>query len=153
MFSTKNFPSPLKEKFVSLIIMGILFWLVGICVSLIFKDWTMFILSLIVCVSSFIKAASFYVTVSNKEYETVTGTCVSVTPILIRKQKKVKITDKVGNESTFILSKNSKISIGEEYNFYFKSTNRISLGSEYFDSILSSDCFLGFEENITAENK
>ena len=147
MFSTKEFPAPLKEKFVSLILMGALLWIVGICVALMFKDITMFILSLLVCVCCFIKAAMFYVTVANKEYETVTGTCISVSPILIRKQKKVKIMDNEGNERNLILGKHSKIAIGTEYCFYFKETKRISLGSEYFDSVLTSDCFLGYEEN------
>lgn len=147
MFSTKEFPTPLKEKFVSLILMGVLLWIVGICVALIFKDKTMFILSLLACVFCFIKAGMFYVTVSNKEYETVTGTCISVSPILIHKQKKIKIMDNEGNERKLILGKHTKISIGTEYCFYFKETKRISLGSEYFDSVLSSDCFLGYEES------
>ena len=144
--SVKEFPIPLKEKFISLIVMGILLWLVGICVALLFKDMTMFILSLLVCICCFIKAGMFYVTVSNKEYEAVTGTCISVSPILIRKQKKVKILDSEENERNLILGRHSKIGVGKNYTFYFKSTKRISLGSEYFDSVLSSDCFLGYEE-------
>ena len=145
--SVKEFPAPLKEKFISLLIMGILLWIIGICVALVFKDITMFILSILACVCCFIKAGTFYVTVSNNEYETVTGTCISVFPILIRKQKKVKITDKDENERSLILGKHSKIEVGKNYTFYFKSTKRISLGSEYFDSVLSSDCFLGYEES------
>lgn len=144
--TVKEFPAPLKEKFISLIFMGILLCLVGICVALLFKDMTMFILSLLVCICCFIKAGTFYVTVSNKEYEAVTGACISVSPILIRKQKKVKILDGEENERSLILSRHSKIEIGKNYTFYFKSTKRISLGSEYFDSVLSSDCFLGYEE-------
>ena len=144
--SLKEFPAPLKEKFISLLIMGILLWIIGVCVALIFKDMTMFILSLLVCIFCFIKAGVFYVTVSNKEYETVTGTCISVSPILIRKQKKIKISDNDGNERSLILGKHSKVDIGAEYIFYFKETKRISLGSEYFDSVLSSDCFLGYEK-------
>ena len=144
--SLKEFPAPLKEKFISLLIMGILLWIIGVCVALIFKDMTMFILSLLVCIFCFIKAGVFYVTVSNKEYETVTGTCISVSPLLIHKQKKIKIIDNEGNERKLILGKHSKISIGMEYCFYFKETKQISLGSEYFDSVLSSDCFLGYEK-------
>ena len=144
--SVKEFPAPLKEKFISLILMGILLWIIGICVALIFKDMTMFILSLLACVFCFIKAGTFYVAVSNREYEAVTGTCISVSHILIRKQKKVKIADKDENERSLILGKHSKIEVGKNYTFYFKSTKRISLGSEYFDSVLSSDCFLGYEE-------
>lgn len=144
--AVKEFPAPLKEKFISLIVMGVLLWLVGICVALLFKDMTMFILSLLVCICCFIKAGTFYVTVSNEEYEAVKGTCILVSPIFIRKQKKIKIVDKDENERSLILGRHSKIDVGKSYTFYFKSTKRISLGSEYFDSVLSSDCFLGYEE-------
>ena len=48
--------------------------------------------------------------------------------------------------SALLLGKHSKIQIGFRYRFYFKKTQRLTLGSEYFDSALSSDCFLGFEE-------
>lgn len=146
MLSVKEFPAPLKEKFISLIVLSVIFWIVGICVALLFSDTTMFILSVLVCICCIIKAGMFYVTVSNKEYEVVEGSCISVTPILIRKQKKIKIKDNEGNERYLILSKHSRITIGTEYKFYFKETKRISLGSEYFDSVLSSDCFLGYEE-------
>lgn len=146
MLRFKEFPAPLKEKFISLIAMGILCTLVGICSSIIFKDMTMLILSILVLVLCLVKAGMFYVTVSNKEYETVTGICVSVTHIIVHKQKKVKITDSDGNEGCLILGKHSKIEVGKSYTFYFKSTKRISLGNEYFDSVLSSDCFLGYEE-------
>ena len=54
--------------------------------------------------------------------------------------------DDEGNESALLLGKHSKIQIGFRYRFYFKKTQRLTLGSEYFDSALSSDCFLGYEE-------
>ena len=112
MIHLKDFPATLKEKFISLVVMCIIFWITGICVSLIFKDIAMFILSIILCVGCVIKAGMFYVTVSNEEYETVTGTCISVSPILIRKQKKIKISDNDGNERSLILGKHSKVDIG-----------------------------------------
>ena len=146
MLSVKEFPAPLKEKFISLIVLSVIFWIVGICVALLFSDITMFILSVLVCICCIIKAYMFYKTVSDEEYEVLEGSCISVSPILIRKQKKIKIKDNEGNERSLILSKHSKVSIGTEYKFYFKETKKISLGSEYFDSILSSDCFLGYEE-------
>ena len=146
MFSFKKFPTPIKEKFISLVVIGIIFWLIGICITFIFDDLIMFILSVLVCAFSFIKAAGLYITASNGEYEIVKGTCVSISPILIRKQKKVKITDTEGNERLILLGRHSKVSIGTEYNFYFKATKTISLGQEYFDSVLAADCFLGYEE-------
>lgn len=146
MQTFKDFPAPLKEKYISLIAMGVIICLAGICASLLFKDTTILILSLLIFVFSLIKAGLFYETVSKKEYEAVKGTCLMSSHILIRKQKKVKILDVEGNERSLILSRHSKVSIGKEYIFYFKATKRFSLGSEYFDSVLSSDCFLGYEE-------
>ena len=45
MIKFKNFPGPVKEKFVSLLIVGILFWLGGIVVTVVFDDTVMFVLS------------------------------------------------------------------------------------------------------------
>ena len=61
-------------------------------------------------------------------------------------KKEILLLDDEGNESALLLGKHSKIQIGFRYRFYFKKTQRLTLGSEYFDSALSSDCFLGFEE-------
>ena len=76
----------------------------------------------------------------------VEGTCVGIVPKPLRKYRKIRIMDDDGNESALLLGKHSKIQIGFRYRFYFKKTQRLTLGSEYFDSALSSDCFLGFEE-------
>lgn len=74
------------------------------------------------------------------------GTCVGIVPKPLRKYRKIRIMDDDGNESAILLSKHSKVKIGFRYRFYFKTTQRLTLGSEYFDSALSSDCFLGYEE-------
>lgn len=74
------------------------------------------------------------------------GTCVGITPKPLRRYRKIRIMDDNGNESALLLSKQSKVKIGYRYRFYFKNTQRLTLGSEYFDSALSSDCFLGYEE-------
>lgn len=149
MLLPKNRPAPLRQRFYLLIALGIAFWIAGICASVIFKDTVMLVLSLLVFVFCFIKAGCHYMTVINSEYETVSGVCVSVSPKLLRRQKKIKITDGDGNERTLLLSKHSRIKTGVRYNFYFKSAKRISLDNDYFDALLSADCFLGYEE---AEN-
>jgi len=91
------------------------------------------------------KAFTMYRVASKKDYEIVEGTCSAIVPKLFPKFRKIKITDDEGNETTLLLSKQSKVSIGERYRFYFKKTTRVTLGNEYFDSALSSDCFLGYE--------
>ena len=147
----KEFPTPIKEKYVSLIVTGIIVLIAGICVSLLFKDTTMMVLSILVTAACCGKAYSFYTLAAQKSYETIKGTCISISHIIIRKQKKIKILDEGGNERNFILSRHSKVFIGKDYLFYFKSTRKISLGSEYLDSVLSSDCFLGYEELIESK--
>lgn len=140
-----SFPAPLKRKILLTSIVGIGCLLVGIAFAIFAKDTMMLFLSLAVCSFSLYKAFTMYRVASNKDYEFVEGTCTAIVPKLLPKFRKIKITDDDGNETTLLLSKQSKVSIGERYRFYFKKTTRVTLGNEYFDSALSSDCFLGYE--------
>jgi len=54
--------------------------------------------------------------------------------------------DDTGIESTLKLGKQTKIKLGFRYRFFFSRNGRIPLGNEYFETVLSSDCFLGLEE-------
>jgi hypothetical protein len=65
---------------------------------------------------------------------------------VFRKQLTVKLMDDAGIETSLRLGKQAKIRIGLRYRFYFKKGEHLSLGNEYFDTALSSDHFLGFEE-------
>ncbi len=141
----KNAPALLKRKILLTALVGIGCLLVGIAMCVFSKDTMMLFLSLAVCGFSFFKAYTMYRVVAKNEYEIVEGTCIGITPKLLQKFRKIKIADNEGNESTLLLSKQSKIKIGDRYRFYFKNTTRVTLGNEYFDSALSSDCFLGYE--------
>lgn len=146
-----SFPAPLKRKMLLTALVGIGCLLVGVAFTIFAKDMMMLFLSIAVCGFSLYKTFTMFRVASKKDYEIVEGTCSAIVPKLITKFKKIKITDDEGNETTLLLSKQSKVSIGERYRFYFKKTTRVTLGNEYFDSALSSDCFLGYEP-IT-ENK
>ena len=146
-----SFPAPLKRKMLLIALVGIGCLLVGVAFTIFAKDMMMLFLSIAVCGFSLYKTFTMFRVASKKDYEIVEGTCSAIVPKLITKFKKIKITDDEGNETTLLLSKQSKVSIGERYRFYFKKTTRVTLGNEYFDSALSSDCFLGYEP-IT-ENK
>ena len=141
-----NAPAPLRRRLILTVLLGIACLLVGLAMFLFSKDRIMLLLSAAVCILSFCRAYAFYQAVSRKEYEVVEGTCVGVVPKPLRKYRKIRIMDDEGNESALLLGKHSKIQIGFRYRFYFKKTQRLTLGSEYFDSALSSDCFLGYEE-------
>lgn len=139
-------PAPLRRQLILTILMGFVCLLVGLAMFLFAKDRIMLLLSAAICILSFCRAYTFYRGISEKEYEMVEGTCVGIVPKPLRKYGKIRIIDDDGNESALLLGKHLKIQIGFRYRFYFKKTQRLTLGSEYFDSALSSDCFLGFEE-------
>ena len=142
----KNAPTPLRRKIVLTILLGFLCLLTGTAMFLFSKDRIMLLLSAVVCSLCLFRAWSIYKTVCNQEYEIVEGTCVGITPKPLRKYRKILIMDDEGNEASLLLGKHTKMKIGYRYRFYFKKTQRLSLGSEYFDSSLSNDYFLGFEE-------
>ena len=146
MSKIREAPAPLRRKIYLTAIIGIVCFLVGLAMFLFLKDKMMLFLSLVICTFSIGKVIDYYRIIAGEDYETVEGTCVSITPKPLRKYRKIKIMDDNGVESSLLLNKQSKIRIGYRYRFYFKETQHISLGSEYLDSALSSDCFLGYEE-------
>lgn len=139
-------PAPLRNRLLLTALLGVVCLLIGLAMFLFAKDRVMLLLSAVVFIFSFYRAWSIYRVISRQEYETVEGTCVGIVPKPLRKYRKIRIMDDEGNESTLLLGKHSKIKIGFRYRFYFKKTQRLTLGSEYFDSALSSDCSLGYEE-------
>ncbi len=139
-------PAPLKRKFYYTLFVGVGCLLIGLSAFFILKDKTMLFLSLAICLMCGDKAFVYHKLIREEKYEIVEGTCISVTPKPLRKYRKIKIMDDEGNEATMLLGKNSKVKIGYRYRFYFKDTSRFTIGSEFFDSALSSDCFLGYEE-------
>lgn len=145
MDKIKDCPPPLMRKLFLTILIGVLCLLVGAAMCIFAKDRIMLFLSGAVCVFSLAKAFSLYLVLSEKKYEIVEGTCVGIVPKPMRRFRKIRIMDDEGNESSLLLSKQSKIKIGARYRFYFKQTQRISLSSDYFDAAMSSDCFLGYE--------
>ena len=142
----KEMTSPLQQRFLVTVLIGIVCLVVGIAVFLFANDSIILVLSGAVCMGSFWKGYMLLHTVKTKQYETVEGSCIAISQKPIRRFRKIKIGDDDGVESSLLLSKQSKIKIGYRYRFYFKSTNRITIGNEYFDTALSSDCFMGFEE-------
>ncbi len=146
MNKIKDSPSPLKRKLFLTVLVGVLCLLVGVAMCIFAKDRIMLFLSGAVCILSLGKAFSLYLVLAEKKYEVVEGTCVGVVPKPMRRFRKIRIMDDEGNESSLLLSKQSKVKIGDRYRFYFKQTQRITLGNEYFDAAMSSDCFLGYEK-------
>lgn len=142
----RNTPAPIRRKLFLTVVLGFACLLIGSAMFIFAKDQIMLLLSAAVCILCVAKAYSVFRLAVKKEYETVEGICVGITPKPLRKYRKIRIMDAEGNEFALLLDKHSKIKIGFRYRFFFKRTQRLTFGSEYFDSAMSSDCFLGYEE-------
>ena len=142
----KDFPKVLFQKVALTALIGIGCLIIGAAYYIFTKDRIMLSLSGMVFVFSVIRSVSLYHTIANKKYEMLEGTCVGVGAKPLRKYYTIKIMDDAGIESSLRLGKQAKIKIGYRYRFYFNQGERLSVGSEYFDTALSSDKFLGFEE-------
>lgn len=110
------------------------------------KDGIFLGLSGLVFLFGLLRGVFLYRLIAHNEYEPVEGICVGIAANPLRKCRQVRIMDDQGSESTLMLAKQAKIKIGYRYRFYFKKDARPFLGSEYFDTALSTDCFLGYEE-------
>ena len=142
----KDCPGVLVRKLIYTILIGAGCFIVGTAFYLFSKDVITLALSGAVFLFSFIRAAILYYTIAHKKYEELEGTCVGVSVKPLRKYSVIKIMDKNAVESTLRLGKDIRIKIGLKYRFYFSRRFNFTLGNEYFDTVLSSNQFLGFEE-------
>ena len=144
----KLFDSPkiLSQKIVVTVFIGLGCFIIGAAYFLFSRDKITFLLSLFIFAFSAAKGFGLYRTVSAKKYDIVEGTCIGVTLKPFNKQFIAKIVDDAGIETILRLGKQSKLKIGFRYRFYFAQGGRLSVGSEYFDTALTSNHFLGFEE-------
>lgn len=146
MNALKDFPKVLFQKVLFTTLIGIGCLIVGVAYYLFSKDGITLALSGLVLIFSLFRSIGLYRTIAKEQYEVVEGTCVSLAAKPLRKHTTVKIMDDAGVETTLRLSKQAKIKIGFRYRFYFNQGGQLSVGSEYFDTALSSNHFLGFEE-------
>lgn len=140
----KDTPLPLLRRFLFTLLIGGGCMLVGTVFLITVGDAPFFFLSLAVLLCCLGRAYSLHRLVKAGKYEMVTGVCTAIRPGLGR-FRKVKIQEDSGAQTTLRLPKSCKIRLGEPYRFYFKPHPAIQTGSSRLDSLLSSDCFLGFE--------
>jgi hypothetical protein len=146
MNTLKNCPKALAHKILLTALIGAGCLFVGAAYYIFSKDSITLALSGFVFVFSIVRSAGLYGTVTKQKYEVIEGTCIGVSSKVFRKQLTVKLMVDAGIETSLRLGKQAKIRIGFRYRFYFKEGEHLSLGNEYFDTALSSDHFLGFEE-------
>lgn len=144
--TTKTIPGVLQQRILFTLLIGIVCLAVGIAYWLFSRDMIFLGLSGLVFLFSLLRGIGLWHTIAGRQYEAVEGTCVGISVRPLRQQSRIRIMDENGVETALCLGKQSKIKIGFRYRFYFKSNQRLSLGSEYFDTALSTNQFLGFEE-------
>jgi hypothetical protein len=146
MNTLKNCPKALAHKILLTALIGAGCLIVGSAHYIFSRDRITLALSAFVFVFSIVRTIGLYSTVTKQKYEIIEGTCTGVSSKAFRKQITVKIMDDAGIETSLRLGKQTKIRIGFRYRFYFKKGEHLPLGSAYFDTALSTDHFLGFEE-------
>lgn len=142
----KIIPAVLQQRILFTMLIGAGCLAVGIACYLASKDLILLVLSGLVFLFSLLRGAGLWHTAASRQYEVVEGTCVGISAKPFRQQSKIRIMDENGIETALCLGKQSKVKIGFRYRFYFKGGKRLSLGNEYFDTALSTNQFLGFEE-------
>ncbi|WP_444643150.1 hypothetical protein ACRQU7_01325 [Caproiciproducens sp. R1] len=142
----KNFPPVLVHKWLYTLAVGMGCLGVGVAYYLVTDDGVLLMLSSLVFGLSLVRSILLYRTIFRQDYETVVGTCVAITTLPLRKCRRIKVMDDQGIVNTLLLAKQAKIKIGYQYRFFFKKNVPSYLGSEYFDTVLSTDSFLGYEE-------
>jgi hypothetical protein len=146
MNKLKDFPKALLMKVFLTALIGFGCMVVGAAYFIFSRDNITLALSGAVFIFSIARSVNLYYTIAKQKYETVEGTCIGVSSKLFGKHFTVKVMDDAGIESSLRFGKQTKVKIGFRYRFYFKPGQRLSIGNAYFDTALSSDHFLGFEE-------
>lgn len=146
MDTLKNIPRVLLQKVLLTALIGIGCMIAGIAYYIYARDVVFLILSGLMLLFSMLRSIGVYRTIVGRKYKIIEGTCVRMSVKPFRKQSRILVLDKKGVETTLSLGKQCKVKIGSRYRFYFKHNERLSIGSEYWDTILSTDNFLGFED-------
>lgn len=144
--TSKDIPRVLAQRLLFTLLIGAGCLAVGISYCLYTRDMVFLALSGLVFLFGLLRSLGLWLTIAGRQYEVVEGTCVGISAKAIRRQSKIRIMDENGVETALCLGKRPKVKIGFRYRFYFKSGRRLSLGSEYFDTVLSTEQFLGYEE-------
>lgn len=145
------YPPVLKCKLLFTILAGIGVITISAIVHEVIGDETLIYLGGIIFISCLLRCHTLWTILSKSNYEVIVGTCIGINTPPLRRYQKVTVMDESGIESTLLLQKQARIIIGKQYRFYFKKNTLPILGNNFFDSSLSTDSFLGFEE-LTSTN-
>ena len=141
------FPTVLQRKFLLTLLAGIASAGISVIICVATKDHILLTLGIVVLCACLISCRGIWATATHKNYEVVEGICAGISTPMLRRYRKVHLIDSHGTEITLLLSKSARLKIGEPYRFYFQKGARPAVGHEYLDAALSTNNFLGYEEN------
>ena len=141
------FPTVLQRKFLLTLLAGIASAGISAIICVATKDHILLSLGIIVLCACLISCRGIWATATHKNYEVVEGICAGISTPMLRRYRKVHLIDSHGTEITLLLSKSARLKIGLPYRFYFQKGARPAVGNEYLDAALSTNNFLGYEEN------
>ena len=139
-------PKPLFTKLVAQVAIGFFCILFGGIYGLLSHDQILFVLSIFICIGSFIRAAGLYRLIRTNSYISLAGLCTKREPTMFKRSLHIFFTSTDEKEYQFTLDKSSKLLQGRYYRLYFRTTK---------NSPISFEDFLGFEEltNLDTEEK
>ena len=141
------FPTVLQRKFLLTLLAGIASAGISVIICVATKDHILLALGIVVLCACLISCRGIWATATHKNYEVVEGICAGISTPMLRRYRKVHLIDSHGTEITLLLSKSARLKIGAPYRFYFQKGARPAVGNEYLDAALSTNNFLGYEEN------
>lgn len=140
-----NFPFVLQRKILLTLLAGVASMVVSLVVFAVTADRVLLVLGGIILAASLILGKSLWATAAREQYEIVEGVCTGVSTPMLRRYRKVHLTDEQGAEQTVLIHKSSKFQIGAHYRFYFQKSSKPVIGNDYLDAALSTNNFLGCE--------
>lgn len=140
-----QFPFVLRHKILLTFLAGTASIAVSLVIFAVTADHILLALGGIIFAASLVLGKSLWGTAARSQYEVVEGVCTSVSTPMLRRYRKVYLTDELGAKRTLLINKSSKFQIGAHYRFYFQKSSQPIIGNDYLDAALSTNNFLGCE--------
>ena len=135
-------PAPLLQKWLLSLLLCLPF-LAAAIVSAFSGDRTFLILSALLLLFCGVRCAELYVLFANEHYCTEEGICLSVSSIPFQRQRRVILQKAGGEQLTFCMEKNKRLSVGQAYRVYLPLS---AIPSEVNTAHLPQLCVLAVEK-------
>ena len=134
-----QFPFVLRRKILLTLLAGLASIVISLVVFVVTADRVLLVLGGIILIATLIFGKSLYNTAVRGNYEVIEGICTGVTTPMLRRYRKIYLTDEQGAERTLLINKSAC------YRFYFQKSSQPIIGNDYLDAALSTNSFLGYE--------